>query len=197
MCQGHACVSRHPANVEEHARPRPVRFRPYGAQSSRFPHESSMKPVEIMRVDLSLSLPREEISVPLARHVVSAALSTAGVDPACVREVEVALSEACTTAVRHAVDGVTYEVAIAISDEQVAMDVIDSGSAFGQRQAPTDGHRRWSETGYGLKLIHALSDLAIFDSVEGEGGTVHLTMKLRWFQGAQGPEPTQNVERPR
>jgi serine/threonine-protein kinase RsbW len=149
-----------------------------------------------MRVELALSLPREEISVPLARHVVSAALTTAGVEPACVHEVEVALSEACTNAVKHAVDGVTYEVAIGISDDQVAIDVIDSGSGFGQRQATIDGDDRWSENGRGLKLVNALSDLAIFDTIAGDGGgSVHTTMKLRWFRGADLPEPAQDVER--
>jgi serine/threonine-protein kinase RsbW len=147
-----------------------------------------------MRIELALNLPREEISVPLARHVVSAALSTAGVDPACVHEVEVALSEACTNAVQHAVDGVSYEVMINISDEQVAIDVIDSGSTFGQRGRPTDGHDHWSADGRGLKLINALSDLAIFNSVEGDtGGSAHLTMKLRWFQGTQRPGPAASV----
>jgi serine/threonine-protein kinase RsbW len=140
-----------------------------------------------MRVALALNLPREEISVPLARHVMSAALITAGVDPACAHDVEVALSEACTNAVKHAVAGVTYEVMINISDEQVAIDVIDSGSSFGQRVAPTNGHDHWAENGRGIALIHALSDLAIFDSVEGEGGSAHMTMKLRWLQGAQRP----------
>jgi serine/threonine-protein kinase RsbW len=148
-----------------------------------------------MKVELALSLPREEISVPLARHVVTAALSTAGVDPACVNEVEVALSEACTNAVQHAVDGVTYEVMINISDEQVAIDVIDSGSGFGQRQAASDGEDHWSENGRGIKLIDALSDLAIFDSVEGEGGSAHMRMKLRWFQGVPRPAAAQTAER--
>ena len=150
-----------------------------------------------MKVELSLNLPREAISVPLARHVVSAALSTAGVDPACVQKVELALSEACTNAVKHAVDGVTYDVAINISDEQVAIDVIDSGSGFGQRQVPPDGDDHWSEDGRGIKLIHDLSDLAIFDTVDGGAGTVHLTVKLRWFRGAQHPGRAENEERPR
>jgi serine/threonine-protein kinase RsbW len=150
-----------------------------------------------MRVQLALSLPREEISVPLTRHVVSAALLTAGVEPSCVHEVEVALSEACTNAVKHAVDGVSYEVMVGISDEQVAIDVIDSGSGFGQRDVSADGHDHWAENGRGVKLINALSDLAIFDSVEGEGGSVHLTMGLRWVHGAQRPGPVQGAERPR
>jgi serine/threonine-protein kinase RsbW len=150
-----------------------------------------------MRVQLALSLPREEISVPLTRHVVSAALTTAGVEPTCVHEVEVALSEACTNAVQHAVEGVSYEVMVGISDEQVAIDVIDSGSGFGQRQVSTNGVAHVAEDGRGINLIKALSDLAIFDSVEGEGGSVHLTMGLRWVQGAQRPGPVLSVERPR
>lgn len=150
-----------------------------------------------MRVQLALNLPREAVSVPLARHVVSAALSTAGVDPDCVHKVEVALSEACTNAVKHAVDGVTYDVAISISDEQVAIDVIDSGSGFGQRQVPPDGADHWSEDGRGIKLIHELSDLAVFDSVDGGAGAVHLTVKLRWFRGAQQPGRARSEERPR
>ena len=150
-----------------------------------------------MRVELALNLPREEISVPLARHVMSAALITAGVEPACVHEVEVALSEACTNAVKHAVDGVSYEVAITISDEHVTIEVVDSGSGFGQRQVPADGHDPWAENGRGVALIQALSDLAVFDSVDGAGGSVHVTKRLRWIKGAQTPGPDRVVERPR
>lgn len=150
-----------------------------------------------MRVELALNLPREEISVPLARHVMSAALITAGVDPACVHEVEVALSEACTNAVKHAVDGVSYEVAITISDEHITIEVVDSGSGFGQRHVPADGQDQWAENGRGVALIHALSDLAIFDSIDGQGGSVHMTKRLRWIEGAQKPGPDRIAERTR
>ena len=147
-----------------------------------------------MRVQIALNLPREEISVPLTRHVVSAALLTAGVEPACVHEVEVALSEACTNAVKHAVDGVTYEVMVGISDEHVTIEVVDSGSSFGQHHVPTNGHDHWAENGRGIKLINALSDLAIFDSVEGESGSVQMTKRLRWVPGTQKPRLAQSVE---
>jgi serine/threonine-protein kinase RsbW len=150
-----------------------------------------------MRVQLALSLPREAISVPLARHVVSSALITAGVEPTCVHEVEVALSEACTNAVKHAVDGVTYEVAVGISDEHVNIEVVDSGSGFGQRQISADEHDHWAEDGRGLKLINALTDLAIFDSVEGEGGSVQMTKRLRWVKGTRNAGSPLSMERPR
>jgi len=150
-----------------------------------------------MRVQLDLSLPREAVSVPLARHTVSAALLAAGVEPACVSDVGVALSEACTNAVQHAVAGVTYEVMVSISDEQVAIEVVDSGSGFGQREVAPGTPDHAAENGRGMTLMHALSDLGVFDSVDGEGGSVHLTKRLRWVQGAQKPGVAQSVERPR
>ena len=146
-----------------------------------------------MKIQLALSLPREEISVPLTRHVVSAALLTAGVQPTCVQEVEVALSEACTNAVKHAVEGVSYEVQVGISEEKVSIDVVDSGSGFGQHQVSPDGHDHWAEEGRGFALMDALSDLAIFDSVDGEGGSVHLTKRLHWMPGAPWTGPAQSV----
>jgi len=149
-----------------------------------------------MRVQLALSLPREAISVPLARHVVSAALLTAGVEPTCVHEVEVALSEACTNAVKHAVEGVVYDVTVAITDEQVSIEVIDSGSGFGQHQT-TNGHDHLALDGRGIALIHALTDLAIFDSINGEDGSVQLTKRLRWRQGTPQRGLAPSVELPR
>jgi serine/threonine-protein kinase RsbW len=150
-----------------------------------------------MRVQLELSLPREAVSVPLARRTVSTALLAAGVEPACVDEVKVALSEACTNAVQHAVAGVTYEVMVNISDEQVGIEVVDSGSGFGQREVNSSMPDHAAENGRGMALMNALSDLAVFDSVDGEGGSVHLTKRLRWIQGAQRPTVAQSVERPR
>jgi serine/threonine-protein kinase RsbW len=149
-----------------------------------------------MRVQIALSLPREEISVPLTRHVVSTALLTAGAKPACVHDVEVALSEACTNAVKHAVAGVSYEVGINISDEQVTIDVIDSGSGFGQHQISHDERHHEAEGGRGFALMHALSDLAIFDSVDTEGGSVHLTKRLQWLPGAPRSSAAKREARP-
>jgi serine/threonine-protein kinase RsbW len=150
-----------------------------------------------MRVQIALSLPREAISVPLTRHTVSAALYTAGVEPTCVDEVEVALSEACTNAVQHAVGGVSYEVNVSISDEQVSIEVVDSGSGFGQREVPSDGVDHMSENGRGMALINALSDLTVFDSITGKGGSVHLTKRLRWIQGVRHPGVASTLDRPR
>jgi hypothetical protein len=54
-----------------------------------------------------------------------------------------------------------------------------------------------AENGRGMTLMNALSDLAVCDSVDGEGGSIHLTKRLRWVQGAQEPVVASNAERPR
>jgi len=89
-----------------------------------------------------------------------------------------------------------YDVTVAITDEQVSIEVIDSGSGFGQGRT-TDGHDHLALDGRGIALIHALTDLAIFDSINGEGGSVQLTKRLRWRQGTPQPGLAPSGELPR
>jgi serine/threonine-protein kinase RsbW len=138
-----------------------------------------------------MTLPREARSVPVVRRAVGTVLRTAGVTDECVGEVEVALSEACTNAYRHAGSGVSYEVVIDVGDELLTMDVLDSGPGFGllgagsstMAEADADGGR-------GIALMRALSDRAVFDTVTGGGGSVHLMKILRWNDGFDEPRLT-------
>jgi serine/threonine-protein kinase RsbW len=134
-----------------------------------------------MRIQVVLTLPREAVSVPLARRTVSAALHSAGIDPDCLAEVEVALSEACTNVYNHANHGEIYEVVINISDDQLTMDVVDSGSGFGTHHVQGGMPEPTAEGGRGVALMTEFTDHAVFDSVTGEGGSVHLMKRLRWI----------------
>ncbi|HEX2177629.1 MAG TPA: ATP-binding protein [Nocardioidaceae bacterium] len=139
-----------------------------------------------MRIQVVMTLPREAASVPLARRTVAVALSSAGVAHDCVSEIEVALSEACTNVYHHAGEGDDYEVLINIGDEQLTVDVLDSGTGFGHRPtwpvASMPDHS--AERGRGLALMTALTDSAVFDTVAGDGGSVHLMKRLRWADHA-------------
>lgn len=137
-----------------------------------------------MRIQVVMTLPREAVSVPLTRRTVAAALTAAGVAGDCLAEVEVALSEACTNVLNHAGKGDAYEVAINISDQQLTMDVIDFGAGFGQLQPGSPMPDPTAESGRGLALMRALTDQAVFDSVSGDGGSVHLMKRLRWSPDA-------------
>jgi serine/threonine-protein kinase RsbW len=133
-----------------------------------------------MRIQVALTLPREAVSVPVARRTVSAALERAGVDPDCLAEVQVALTEACTNVFQHAQQGDTYEVAINAGDEYLTVDVIDSGRGFGARIPVADLPDPASETGRGTALMRAFTDHTAFDEVAGGGVSVHLVKRLQW-----------------
>jgi serine/threonine-protein kinase RsbW len=133
-----------------------------------------------MRIQIVMTLPREAVSVPLARRTVAEVLRSAGVAPDCLSEAEVALSEACTNVFHHANAGENYEVVINLGEEHLTMDVFDSGAGFGSHPRVVDMPESHAETGRGLALMTAFSDQAVFDTVTGDGGAVHLTKFLRW-----------------
>jgi serine/threonine-protein kinase RsbW len=137
-----------------------------------------------VEVKIVLTLPRDTASVPLARHTVSAALQRAGVTTECIDEVEVAISEACTNAYAHAGDAATYEVTITLRSETLVIDVIDSGPGFGNGSPAAAMPSPVSDGGRGVALMSAFTDEAVFDSVSGGGGSVHLVKNLRWTHGA-------------
>lgn len=135
-----------------------------------------------MRLQVSLTLPRETITVPMVRRMVASMLESAGVAAQCVDEVKVALTEACTNAYQHAREGDSYEVIIIVDDEFIAMDVIDRGGGISP-PAPAsqdgDGHRP-AESGRGLDLIRSLTESTTFDSVAAGGNVVHMWKRLEW-----------------
>ncbi len=139
-----------------------------------------------MRIQVVLTLPREAVSVPLARHIVSAALDRAGIDGECLAEVEIALTEACTNVFQHAEEGGdTYDVVINVGEEYLTVDVVDSGPGFDHASvtdtALPDDH---AESGRGIAMMQFFADRTVFDSVDGGGGAVHLSKRLRWAEDA-------------
>jgi len=137
-----------------------------------------------VQLKIVLTLPRDTASVPLARHTVAAALRRAGVLEDCVNEVEVAISEACTNAYAHAA-AATYEVTISLANEQLTIDVVDSGPGFGEAPPTTSMPHPGADGGRGVALMAAFTDEAVFDSITGGGGAVHLVKFLRWTDEAQ------------
>jgi serine/threonine-protein kinase RsbW len=141
-----------------------------------------------MRVLVTLTLPRDAVSVPLARHTVSAALQRAGVTADCRAEVEVAVSEACTNALHHSGDGGSYDVRVQLGDERLEIEVIDAGAGFGPGPVVGVMSHPAAENGRGMALMAAYSDSAVFDTVADGGGVVQLTKQLRWADGAPLPQ---------
>jgi serine/threonine-protein kinase RsbW len=138
-----------------------------------------------MQMEVALTLPRQPVSVPLARHLLGSILERTGVTASIIHDVKLALTEACTNAYQHVEAGETYEVHITLDDESLAIAVIDTGSGFDPLPPQTfDGKSRpldtIGESGRGVDLIRAVTDHVAFDTVSSEGGVVRLRKRVTW-----------------
>jgi serine/threonine-protein kinase RsbW len=124
-----------------------------------------------MELSLALTLPRDEQTVPVARHIVRNAMEQVGVDETCVYDVELALSEACTNVLVHSGPGDQYVVRLDLEDRLGVIRVVDVGHGVDSAKLEADGALPDDERGRGLGLMQALVDRFDFTS-RPEAGTI-------------------------
>jgi serine/threonine-protein kinase RsbW len=124
-----------------------------------------------MELSLALTLPRDEQTVPVARHIVRNAMEQVGVEEACVYDIELALSEACTNVLVHSGPGDQYLVRLVLEDRLGLIRVIDVGRGFDSARLQTGHALPEDERGRGLGLMQALVDRVDFTS-RPEAGTI-------------------------
>lgn len=149
-----------------------------------------------MQIQLSVSMPREEATLPLIRHLVKYSLFEIGVTRDCISDVELALTEACANVVTHSEGDDQYLVDMTITANTCEIRIIDTGhgldfESLGQSQAALD-----AESGRGIQLMRALVDNIRFESKPETGTVVHLVKTLQLdgaapsFVAAQRRKPT-------
>jgi serine/threonine-protein kinase RsbW len=114
--------------------------------------------LEPVNVRLSLFLPRDSASVPVARRILATALSTAGATDECRSDILLALAEACANAVAHATPADGYEVTVQIDDAMCEIEVVDAGPGFDHAASQPDEVPVLAESGRGLYIIRSLAD---------------------------------------
>jgi len=137
-----------------------------------------------MRLELAVSLPHEGRSVPIARHIIRAAMANLGVTPTCIHDIEVALSEACTNVLQHAGASEEYEVRLRVDDDRCVLRVVDVGEPPGRLRLniPSSPPGEEVEHGRGLLLMRALVDRVGFAEVEERGSVVSLEKRLLYTE---------------
>jgi serine/threonine-protein kinase RsbW len=138
-----------------------------------------------MEIGLRIRLPRDRISVPVARHVVRSAIEEIGVTTECADDIEVALSEACTNVLMHAGPGAIYDVRLDLDDERCVLRIIDLGSGFDLATLPDGRPLPEEERGRGLPLMSSLVDRVRFESKPEIGTVVHLEKRLVYDHARQ------------
>jgi serine/threonine-protein kinase RsbW len=137
-----------------------------------------------MRLWLSFALPREESTIPVTRRLFATSMRIVGVADECADDIKVALSEACTNVLDHAVNGEDYEVVCCLDDDKCVIEVIDRGGGFdsaflGLSEAGTE-----AEAGRGIQLMRRLVDRVRFENRSKGGTVVHLEKALFWRDDA-------------
>ena len=111
-----------------------------------------------MNMRLSLFLPRDTASVPMARRILSTTLSNFRVTEECRSDILLALAEACSNAVAHAKPAEGYQVTVQIDEAECQIEVIDGGAGFDHSAPVPDEMPLLAESGRGLYIIRALAD---------------------------------------
>ena len=133
-----------------------------------------------MEIKLTLALPRDELSVPVARRVLKQAMDVLGVEAEDTQDIQLAMTEACTNVLDHAVDADEYEVSAGIDNDVCVIEVIDRGAGFDASDLGLDEADHGAEEGRGIQLMRALVDNVKFDKRERVGNVVRLEKRLEW-----------------
>ena len=135
-----------------------------------------------MELSLALTLPRDEQTVPVARHIVRNAMEQVGVEETCVYDVELALSEACTNVLLHSGPGDQFVVRLDLEDGLGVLRVVDVGHGFdsAKPQATADDQVE-AERGRGLGVMQAVVDRVDLTS-RPEAGTIVTLEKVLTYR---------------
>jgi len=137
-----------------------------------------------MEISLSLNLPRDELSVPVARKIISASMQTVGVEDGCVDDVALALTEACTNVLKHSGPGDEYVVSLRLLDSVCSIEVCDVGRGFDFSTLGSGDANTEAERGRGVQIMKLLVDRVRFQSKPEEGSVVHLEKQLEYRDGS-------------
>lgn len=138
-----------------------------------------------MHLRLRLVLPSEARSVPVARKVLRHALGVLGVAPACVDDIELAISEACTNVLDHAGEHDEYTMLAGIDGDYCVVEVCDEGAGFDEPPPAPEGILidPDAEQGRGIQVMRALVDKLDFTMAEDRGAVVRLQKRLIYSVG--------------
>lgn len=128
-----------------------------------------------MLIHLELTLPRDARFVAVMRQVTCSVMSELEVPRSAIDDMALAVSEACTNAVRYAAGTSSYNVTLDVGDDTCLVDVVDMGPGF----PGTDGRLPGldAESGRGLALIRTVVDRL---EVKREAAGTHLRLIKCW-----------------
>jgi serine/threonine-protein kinase RsbW len=121
--------------------------------------------------DIRLTLPARPENVAMVRHVLGALAEALALPVAVIEDMRLAVTEACTNAVRHAYEGQEGTIDVLVRHNGAALEVVVGDSGRGMAPSPDT-----AGPGLGLALIAALTDS--FEIERGLGTGCRLVMSF-------------------
>jgi serine/threonine-protein kinase RsbW len=132
-----------------------------------------------VHIEVAISLPRDAETVALVRSAVGETLRMVGVEPDCLEDIRLALSEACNNVIHHAGTDDDYEVRVYVDQDSCVIEVRNTGNgldAAALKGLPADP---LSSRGRGVAIMRAVMDNVGFHSEAESGTIVHLVRSLQ------------------
>ena len=94
-----------------------------------------------------------------------------------IEDLKVAISEACTNAIKHSLDE-RFIIIYSIIENGLTIEVIDNGKGYDRSSVSEPDINNLKEGGMGLFIIEALMDEVTVESQEGKGTSIKMTKYL-------------------
>lgn len=94
-----------------------------------------------------------------------------------IEDLKVAISEACTNAIKHSLDE-RFIIIYSIIENGLTIEVIDNGKGYDRSSVSEPDINNLKEGGMGLFIIEALMDEVTVESKQGKGTSIKMTKYL-------------------
>lgn len=131
-----------------------------------------------MLLDVAVCLPQESETVGVIRTLVRNALHSFGVTQECIDDICLALSEACTNVIDHAVPGDEYEVRLEVDEQECTLSIKNTNHGFDARALHGVMPDPSSPRGRGVAIMRAAMDRVDFSSEPETDTMVRLVKAL-------------------
>ena len=94
-----------------------------------------------------------------------------------IEDLKVAISEACTNAIKHSSDD-KFTIIYSMIEKGLTIEIIDKGKGYDRSSVSEPDIDNLKESGMGLFIIESLMDEVIVESQEGKGTSIKMTKYL-------------------
>ena len=94
-----------------------------------------------------------------------------------IEDLKVAISEACTNAIKHSLED-RFTIIYTMIEKGLTIEIIDNGKGYNTKEVSEPDLDNLKESGMGLFIIESLMDELIVESTEGKGTSIKMTKYL-------------------